>query len=275
MSKDLINTGVVGDSSTGDSLFTGGGKINAMFEEIYDAFGLNGANPQNIHATGYFQTPARTYFTFPVQPGAQLNVDTRNGDLTVKLPNGKIGEMVRLRDIHGSWFNSPVTVQPDGLETINGVIGGLVLNVALTEVVFVCINDTPGSVNWTYSISSISSRDIIKSATGIIDRDFVLAPSTPISHLVCPVNAITTVKLLVSGLQSSGGVSATSSEIHLVTDGVTHAFSEFSVLNTGTDRVYDIDFSVVSGNLMMAITTTLTGARVHVQATDYTKILIS
>lgn len=275
MSKNLINTGVVGDSSTGDSLFNGGVKINTMFEEIYDAFGLNGANPQNIHATGYFQTPPRTYYTFPIQPGAQLNVDTRNGDLTVKLPNGKIGEMVRIRDVYGSWLNSPVTVQPDGLESINGAIGGLVLNVALTDVLFVCINDTPGSVNWTYSISSISSKDIVKSASGIIDRDFSLSLTTPITHLVCPLSVITTVKLLVSGLQTSGGVSATSSEIHLVTDGVTHSYNEFSVLNTGTDRVYDIDFSVVSGNLMMSITTLLASAKVHVQATDYTKILIS
>lgn len=269
MSKDLINTGIAGDATTGDNLFTGGNKVNAMFEELYAAFAKQGANPQNIHATGYYQTPARSFYTFPVTPGSQLNVDTRNGALTVKLPNGKSGEMVRIRDIFGSWGTSPVTIQADGVEKIDGSIATVLLNIPFIEVTFLCIDDTPGSVNWTYSIKSLMDRDL-----RLVDKTFIVTPSTPVSYVIGSVDAFTSLKLLVTGLQQSGGVSATSSEIHLAHDGTTHVYTESSVLGTGPSRVYDIDFSIQSGDVVMSLTTTLPQAKVVVRSTDYTRITL-
>lgn len=269
MSKDLILTGVAGDNTSGDNLFTGGNKINKMFSEIYDAFGKQGANPQDIHASGYYQTPTRNMYTFPVKPGSMLNVDTRNGVVTVKLPNGKLGEMVKLRDAFGSWKNSPVTVQADGVEKIDGSLTPVVFGSAFTEAVFVCIDDTPGSVNWTYSYKSLSDRDF-----RLIDQTFIVTPSAPITFSIGSVNAFTSAKLLVTGLQQNGGPSVTSSEIHLAHDGTTHVYNESSVLGTGTGRVYDIDFSIQSGNVLMSLTTTLPQVKVMVRATDYTRILI-
>lgn len=269
MSKDLINTGVAGDSTTGDTLFTGGNKANAMFEELYSAFSKQGANPQIIHATGYYQTPARSYYTFPINAGSQLNVDTRNGALTVKLPNGKAGEMIKLRDTFGSWGNSPITVQADGLEEIDGGIGTLLFDIPFIEVTFVCTDDTPGSVNWTYSLKSIMDRDL-----RLVDKTFIVTPASPVSYIVGNVTAFTSVKLLVTGLQQSGGTAATSSEIHLTQDGTTHVYTESSVLGTSPSRVYDIDFSIQSGSVVMTLTTTLAQAKVAVRSTDYTRIAL-
>lgn len=269
MSKDLINTGVAGDSTTGDNLFTGGNKINVMFDELYSAFSKQGANPQIIHATGYYQTPAQSYYTFPINAGAQLNVDTRNGALDVKLPNGKAGEMVKIRDVFGSWGTSPVTVHADGLEEIDGGIGTITFDIPFIEVVFLCIDDTPGSVNWTYSLKSISDRDL-----RLVDEIFIVTPSSPVSFVIGPVTAFTSVKMLVTGLQQSGGVAATSSEIHLVQDGTTHVYTESSVLGTSASRVYDIDFSIQSGTVVMALTTTLAQAKVAVRSTDFTRIVL-
>lgn len=269
MSKDLINTGVAGDATTGDNLFTGGNKINTMFQEIYDAFAQKGANPQIIHGTGYWQSPARTSFTFPVAPGSQFNVDTRNGSLVVKLPNGKIGEIVRFRDVYGSWASSPVTVRPDGLEKIDGGLGDLVFSVAFSEVTFVCIDDTPGSVNWTYSLRLLNKRDL-----RLIDKTFVLTPATPVTYVIGATDSFVSAKFLIAGLQQSGGTSVTSSEIHLAQDGTTHVYTESSVLGTGPARVYDIDFSIQSGNVLMTLTTTLAQAKIQVRSTDFTKILI-
>lgn len=269
MSKDLINTGVAGDATTGDNLFTGGNKINTMFQEIYDAFAQKGANPQIIHGTGYWQSPARTSFTFPVAPGSQFNVDTRNGSLVVKLPNGKIGEIVRFRDVYGSWASSPVTVRPDGLEKIDGGLGDLVFSVAFSELTFVCIDDTPGSVNWTYSLRLLNKRDL-----RLIDKTFVLTPATPVTYVIGSTDSFVSAKLLIAGLQQSGGTSVTSSEIHLAQDGTTHVYTESSVLGTGPTRVYDVDFSIQSGNVLMTLTTTLAQAKIQVRSTDFTKILI-
>lgn len=269
MSKDLINTGVAGDATTGDNLFTGGNKINSMFQEIYDAFAQKGANPQIIHGTGYWQSPSRTSFTFPVAPGSQFNVDTRNGSLVVKLPNGKIGEIVRFRDVYGSWASSPVTVKPDGLEKIDGGLGDLVFSVAFSELTFVCIDDTPGSVNWTYSLRLLNKRDL-----RLIDKTFVLTPATPVTYVIGATDSFVSAKFLIAGLQQSGGTSVTSSEIHLAQDGTTHVYTESSVLGTGPTRVYDVDFSIQSGNVLMTLTTTLAQAKIQVRSTDFTKILI-
>lgn len=269
MSKDLINTGVAGDATTGDNLFTGGNKINSMFQEIYDAFAQKNANPQIIHATGYWQSPSRTSYTFPIAPGSQLNVDTRNGSLVVKLPNGKIGEMVRIRDVYGSWANSPVTVRPDGLEKIDGLLGDLIFPIAFTELTFVCIDDTPGSINWTYSLRLLSEREL-----RLIDKTFVLTPATPVTYVIGPTDAFVSAKFIIAGLQQSGGTSVTSSEIHLAQDGTTHVYTESSILSTGTIRVYDVDFSIQSGNVLITLSTTLAQAKIQIRATDFTKILI-
>lgn len=269
MSKDLINTGIAGDATTGDNLFTGGNKINSMFQEVYDAFAQKGANPQIIHGTGYWQSPSRTSFTFPITPGSQLNVDTRNGSIVVKLPNGKIGEIVRLRDIYGSWTSSPCSVRPDGLEKIDGGLGDLVFSNAFTELTFVCIDDTPGSVNWTYSLRLLNEREL-----RLVDKIFVLTPATPATYVIGPTDSFVSAKFIIAGLQQSGGTSVTSSEIHLAQDGTTHVYTESSVLGTGSARVYDVDFSIQSGNVLMTLSTTLAQAKIQVRSTDFTKILI-
>ena len=80
--------------------------------------------------------------------------------------------------------------------------------------------------------------------------------------------------MLIAGLQQSGGTSVTSSEIHLAQDGTTHVYTESSILGTGTSRVYDVDFSIQSGNVLMTLSTTLAQAKIQVRSTDFTKILI-
>lgn len=275
MSKDLINTGVAGDSSTGDNLFTGGTKINAMFQEVYNAFGKVGANPQIIHATGYWQTPTRSSYTFPVAIGSQLNVDTRNGSLVVKLPNGKLGEMVKLRDVYGTWVDSPCIVRADGLEQIDHQLGDLVFDDAFSELTFVCTNDTPGFVNWTYSERFLNSRESpITPGNEFTDKVFELSSSSPVSFSLGTLSSFVSIKLTMAGLQLSGGTSATASDIHLAHDGTTHVYTESSVLNTGSARVYDVDFSVQSGNVLMSVSTTLPSVKVHIHSTAITKILI-
>lgn len=269
MSKNLLITGVAGDNTTGDTLYNGATKLNAMFSEIYNAFGQQGVNPQDVHATGYFQTPARSYYTYPVDRGSQLNVDTRNGVLTVKLPNGKIGEMVKLRDPFGSWATNPISVKADGIEEIDGALTPIVLNSNFIEVVFVCVNDTPGQVNWTYSMRSLMDRDI-----RLIDKVFVYTPATPQVYNIGSTTSFTSAVLIVTGLQRTGGTAVTSSEIHVAHDGTTYVYNESSVLSTGSTRVYDIDFSIQSGSVIMTLTTTLPQVKVAVRSTDFTRIVL-
>jgi hypothetical protein len=269
MSKNLLITGVAGDNTTGDTLYNGATKLNAMLSEIYDAFGLQGSNPQDIHATGYYQTPARAYYTYPVEAGSMLNVDTRNGVLTVKLPNGKIGEMVKLRDPFGSWATNPISVKADGIEEIDSLLTPVVLNINFIEVTFVCINDTPGQVNWTYTLKSLMDRDV-----RLVDSVFVLTPSNPVTYTIGSTASFTSAQLFITGLQRTGGTAVTSSEIHLAHDGTTHVYNESSVLSTGTTRVYDIDFSIQSGSVIMTITTTLPQVKVAVRSTDFTRIVL-
>lgn len=269
MSKDLINTGVAGDVTTGDSLFVGGGKINSMFSEIYDAFAPKGANPQIIQATGYYQIPARTAFTFPVAPGSQQIVDTRNGSIVVKLPNGKIGDMVRLRDVYGSWANSPCTVRADGLEKIDGEFTDVVFSTAFIDLTFVCIDDRAGSVNWTYHAELLHTRNL-----PLIDKTFVFTPSTPVTYVLGPLDSFSAATLLISGLMQNGGIGITSSETHIAHDGTNLVYSESAVLSTGLSRVFDIDFSIQSGNVVMSLTTTINQVKVQVKSTNTTKILI-
>lgn len=269
MSKNLLITGVAGDNTTGDTLYNGATKLNAMLSEIYDAFGLQGSNPQDIHATGYFQTPARSYYTYPVDQGSQLNVDTRNGVLTVKLPNGRIGEMVKLRDPFGSWAVNPISVKADGIEEIDGALTPVVLNSNFIEATFVCVNDTPGQVNWTYSLRSLMDRDI-----RLVDKVFVFTPATPQVYTIGSTTSFTSAKLILTGLQRTGGTAVTSSDIHIAHDGTTHVYNESSVLSTGPTRVFDIDFSIQSGSVIMTLTTTLPQVKVAVRSTDFTRIVL-
>lgn len=275
MSKDLIKTGAAGDPTSGDSLFVGGNKINGMFQELYDAFGRRGANPQIIHATGYWQTPTRSSYTFPVAIGSQLNVDTRNGSLVVKLPNGKLGEMVRLRDAFGTWGSSPCVVRADGLEQIDSRLGDIVVDDPFSELTFVCVSDTPGSVNWTYSQTYLNDKGVpSQGQVKLIDRVFEITPTNPVTYALGSLSNFVSLKLMISGIQTEGGSLVTASEIHLAHDGVTNVYTESSVLNTGDTRVYAVNFNVQSGIVVMSLSTTLTKVKVHVLATDLIKILI-
>ncbi|QLA10755.1 baseplate wedge subunit and tail pin [Shewanella phage Thanatos-2] len=118
--KQSLNIGNMVDDGTGDYLRQAGLKINNNTDELYFQLG-DGTFP---HAAGAWKTYSSTQATdiYPVF-GQSIAVDTQVARVTVYLPKGsvaKYNQVIRLRDVFGSWQRNPILLVCANTDTIKG-----------------------------------------------------------------------------------------------------------------------------------------------------------
>ena len=145
--KKRIDTGTVGNPSTGDILYDGGNKINDNFDSIYDAFADqrlkeidHGAGRMVIHATGYYQKhPRQSYAGSAVEIGSLHDIDTTQGALIAILPKAKVGEGVVFINSNGSFSaTTPLNIRTQAGDSISGYSGDAVITQPFSKVTVWC-----------------------------------------------------------------------------------------------------------------------------------------
>ena len=158
--KQNLNIGNAVDDSTGDYLREGGQKLNANFDELYYQLG-NGSFP---HAAGAWKTIATSNGNVVnAEFGKAYTVNTSAGQMQIKLPKGTTADynnVIRIRDVFGTWQTNPVTIAPALGDTMKGFAGSKTFSTNLTDLELVYC--APG--RWEYvatkRLNKISNDDV-------------------------------------------------------------------------------------------------------------------
>ncbi|QHR72648.1 baseplate wedge tail fiber connector [Escherichia phage mobillu] len=278
--KQLIDTGEIGNASTGDILFDGGNKINDDINAIYNAFGdqrkmavADGTGPtgQTIHATGYYQKGKAIDYQTPIKPGTMHDIDASDGGVIVIIDRPELGDSVEFINSNGSIsVNNPLSIQvTDG--SIKGVLNNLVISTPYTHVVLRCIElNGPTSV-WNYSTDSMFGQK-----ESPVDGTWSLTGNTVSIPLFYRTD-YNMAKLLVT-CQSADGRKIKTCEINILIDTINSEVlsTEFAVMRVGnvdeTDEIANISFSIINNFATMTITSDIIGLRSAVKIISTQKI---
>lgn len=253
--KTLIDTGIKGNSSTGDILYDGGEKLNINMNNIYNTFGdyrlfdetMQGQGKQKLHGTGYYQKHTRTYYLDTpegVEMGSLHDVDTSTGKLDIKLPAAKLGEGIVIINSNGSLSkDTPVILSTFGSDTIAGHGARLSLEMPKTKTTLWCTRQDQGIGVWEYRIESMFGNHQLA-----VDSDLML-DTTKKTIEIGNVDHYNTIKLLLHGV-SQNQKSFKSSEMLI---SILHSSgevykTEYAVLKNNGD-LFSIDFVIESGIL--------------------------
>lgn len=275
--KKRIDTGEVGNASTGDILFDGGNKINDVFDSLYDTFGdqrlnsvNNGVGRQTLHATGYYQKHPRQFYSgAPVELGTMHDIDTTAGVLTVILPKGKVGEGVVLINSNGSFSTStPLNIRTQAGDSIVGHTNEASITQPFSKVTVWCTAVEGARVTWRVGVESM-----FVDTTTPLDR--TLNINTQGSNVkIASKTEYTTIKLLTSASNTNGS-KMRSSEVLLMIDAKENKVysTEYAVLNKGDDDLYSVRYFIGTGeNIYAEYKATSENVRLSVKAIDTIKI---
>ena len=188
--KQLINTGVAGDESTGDTLYDGGTLLNTDIDNLYNAFGdyrlfydmpSKGEDTMILHPTGYYQKHSRAYYGGattpsgnPVDIGSQHDVSVVRGGagpLIITLPPGSQheGEMIEFINVDNSItpdLNRQLTIRTSGSgDSITDKGSQLILTRGRFKLtMFVESGSTSGS-KWNYRLENLAGDNSSNSQT--------------------------------------------------------------------------------------------------------------
>lgn len=264
--KQLIDVGEIGNASTGDILFDGGEKINAVFDQLYNTFGderlfkgaNNGALVQKLYATGYYQKTTKAEWVKSVEMGSMRDIDTSDGDpLRIVLSAGKVGEGVVFINSNGSLNKAAYAqIQVNG-SFVNVPSGDLMLTTPFTRTTIWCISTEGGNAVWDYSIESMFGNKIIP-----LDRTFNLS-STKREIILASHGQFQTMKLLCTCQSSDFNISKVKvSEIMLYTDFKERKVysTEYAVIRKGAvdtpdeqDELYELTFKYDNSDNIVAV----------------------
>lgn len=275
--KKRIDTGTVGNPSTGDILYDGGNKINDNFDSIYDAFADqrlkeidHGAGRMVIHATGYYQKhPRQSYAGSAVEIGSLHDIDTTQGALIAILPKAKVGEGVVFINSNGSFSaTTPLNIRTQAGDSISGYSGDAVITQPFSKVTVWCTAVEGNRVTWRLGIESmftdtITPLDRTVNVTGVATNVAIAAKTEYVS-----------IKLLTTASNTTGS-KMRSSETLLMIDaraGKVYA-TEYAVLQKTEDELYTVRYFIGSGDKVYAeYKATGENIRLAVKATDTIKI---
>lgn len=277
--KQIVDTGQIGNASTGDILYDGGVKLNENFDAVYNTFGDqrkysddSGDGTQILHATGYYQkatSPAEYARELPL--GSMHDISSVSGPITVRLERGNLGEGYVFINSDGSLSpDNPLIIQPFG--TIIGVSGNLVITSPYTKITVWCVFAQSGIIQWNYSIENMFGQKSIP-----LDQSYVLN-NTVREIRISFRDQYDTLKLLLTA-NSVDGRKTKSSECLVSTDYTNRqAYStEYAVLRRGhtdeEDELYDISFGYDSaGYLIAKASSTSAGLRLGIKVATTQKI---
>ncbi len=275
--KKRIDTGTVGNPSTGDILYDGGVKINDNFDSIYDAFADqrlkdvdHGVGRMVIHATGYYQKhPRQFYAGQPVEVGSLHDIDTAQGALTAILPKAKVGEGVIFINSNGSLSTTtPLNIRTQAGDSIGGYANDAVITQPFSKVTVWCTAVEGNRLTWRVGIESMFTD----STTPLDKTVNVTAVATNVA--IASKSEYSTIKLITSASNTSG-TKMRSNETLLMIDakaGKVYA-TEYAVLQKTEDELYTVRYFIGSGEKVYAeYKATGENIRLAVKAVDTIKI---
>lgn len=278
--KKLIDTGEIGNASTGDILFDGGNKINSDINAIYNAFGDQrkmsvangtGADGQTIHATGYYQKHTAAEYATPVKVGTMHDIDTSTGGIKVIIDRGQVGDSVEFINSNGSIsVNNPLTIQAQ--DSIRGISGDLVITNPYSKVVLRCISSDVSASVWNYSLESMFGQK-----ESPIEGTWSIGAAGSVTIPLFHRSEYNMAKLLVT-FQSVDGRKIKTAEINILIDTINSEIisTEYAVMRVGNtdedDELANISFSLVSDYASITISSPTVGLRTAVKIIATQKI---
>lgn len=167
--KQNLNIGNMVDDGSGDYLREGGLKINSNFNDLYYQLG-DGSTP---HAAGAWKTIASKDKTVVnVDFGSAYAVDTSAAAIQINLPKGsqaKYNQVVRLRDVFGTWQTNNVIISPALGDTLKGDSKPKVFTTNLSDLELVYCSPGRWEYVGTKQLNKISNSD---TAT-ILRKEFI------------------------------------------------------------------------------------------------------
>ncbi|QDH49022.1 baseplate wedge tail fiber connector [Pantoea phage Phynn] len=255
--KQRIDVGQIGNPSTGDPLYDGGVKLNALTDNIYNAFAdmrlgqvNDGIGQMVIHPTGYYQKFARTYYSGnPIELGSMHDMDTSTGPVTVVLPSGKTGEGCYFINSNGSVsVDRPIVFRPQVGDGIKGIQDQLYITAPYTRVVLWCVQKQGSVTTWDYSVESMFGNKTMP-----VDTTRLILKSASTAIPLFGFSEFSGAKILVYCENMTGTVNKMS-EVLLSVDRLNRGVfsTEYAVLKNSADEMYTLDFTVGAGDVVYA-----------------------
>ncbi|QQK88288.1 hypothetical protein [Providencia phage PSTRCR_127] len=277
--KTLIDTGIKGNSSTGDILYDGGEKLNINMDSLWNVFGdyrlydetTHGQGRQTLHATGYYQKHTRRYYLDSpngVEMGSLHDVDTTDGKLDLKLPSSKFGEGIVIINSNGSLSpDTPLVVTTYGSDIILGHGRTLTLDIPKSRITIWCTRKDQGIGVWEYKVESLFGFQ------HIAINETVKLDTSVTSINIGNKNTYNSLKFLVHAI-SQDKSQFKSCEILVGIDHLTNKVykTEYAVLKNSEDELYDLDFVVDSGLLKANVKSNSGNVSFSIKSTDTIKV---
>lgn len=274
--KRRIDTGVAGDSSTGDTIHAGGNGINDNFDSLYNVMGDyrlyqssdNGTNVQKLHATGFYQKHTRAYYNGaatpngnPVDYGSMHDVSTtRNGigPLTINLPTGlnHQGECIEIINTDGSvnetnYVEIKCSNVADSFAGLGNVLRLTVPKFKLT--LWIEKSEQTGSV-WNYKIDNLYGDNAVAYDISVTDIGINETRQIPLFNK----SQYNTSKHILFVSQKGVNVHLESSECLLMVNNTnisdnTVYFTEYARIRTSeptssaANLLYEVEYLIIGG----------------------------
>lgn len=281
--KQLIDTGEIGNASTGDILFDGGVKLNNNMNNVFNAFGDQrkmtlddgqGPTGQKIHATGYWQksTDPADYQT-PVENGSQHDIDTSGGPVQITLSKGVRGESVFFCNSNGSFSTAnPLTI--DANDSFKGIGRTIRITSPFVYVRCWCVSDANGLSVWDYSVENMFGEKQIPT-----DGTWAIPISGAVEIPLFHQTQHNAAKYLITA-STAQGEKQKSAEINILVDTVGKQVisTEYAVLRVGADSEVDdiikasFRLNQSTGMIILTLTSSIVGLRIAVKAIATQKI---
>lgn len=248
--KILIDTGIVGNASTGDIIYDGGEKINSVISDLYDVFGdrrllksNDGQKTMILHGTGYYQKLERPDYISEIEIGSMHDISTIDGPLTIRLPtNAKQGERIRISNSDGSWKNFALSVDAQ----VGGNIDGKQVQIyrqEKCEIQFICVADTQLNVRfWKALITPLYGDYFVP-----VNKTVTLGPKQSSTIDLYKMDEYTGLKLMVVGeeiINTNEQTFKQMMEILLLNDKEQVLSTEYGVLFTSPEKLFTVEFSM-------------------------------
>lgn len=266
MALKPIDLGVAGDPQTGETIFSGGEKLNSMLTEIFERSAPEDAD---FRMTGHWLPDEGDLVDLQEspEPGFRIDVNTELSSKSVEIDHNSVsysrGDQLQFRDERGTWDTNPCSfnVVDGSIDDISSAIAVRSKNAVVT---LTCVDASNNE--WIMRIDSLRGR-----FDNPLNETASITPDNAYDTVVYDSDNVISAKLLIAAsLDSDPGV-RTVSEI-LVTDNGSQVFSsEYAVINTNGNMLYSISFEFIAGQVVAVVNAEEPSITFRIKTVEYTE----
>lgn len=266
MAYTPIDIGTAGDPQTGETIFSGGEKLNAMLKEIYEA---NAPASSDYRMTGHWIKDESDLVDIldPLPPGIKVDVNTQIAQKTLSVGGTQVydvGDEIQLRDQFNTWGSNPVVIQTSGGGFINGRTQQQIRSSGAI-ITLTCVDSENN--NWDMQVTSKRGR-----FDNIVDVRGSITPLSSLNTVVYNSQNIAAAKLLIVATDDSDVSRKTVSEMLVTDDGTSTSSTEYALINTSTSSLIDISFEYVANEVVLIASTTESSITIRIKTIEFTDL---